>query len=212
MALRIVCISDTHSLHWRMTVPDGDILIHAGDLTNVGDIRDVYDFNDFLGELPHPHKIVIAGNHDFCFERDSQACREILTNCLYLEDEAATLHGIRFYGSPWQPWFCDWAFNLQRGPELKQKWDVIPPETDVLITHGPPYGQLDATRGGELVGCQDLLEAVERIRPRLHVFGHIHEGAGVSRNGHTTFINASSCTADYRPMNPAVVYEYEARR
>ncbi len=209
MTTRIVCISDTHSLHWRLSVPDGDILIHAGDLTNVGDIRDVYDFNDFLGELPHPHKIVIAGNHDFCFERDSQACREILTNCVYLEDEAVQIDGINFYGSPWQPWFCDWAFNLQRGPELKAKWDLIPAKTDVLITHGPPYRVLDCTSNGQYAGCQDLLEAIERIQPRVHVFGHIHEGFGTLQTEHTAYINASSCTASYRPINPAAVYEYE---
>jgi Icc-related predicted phosphoesterase len=192
-----------------MTIPEGDILIHAGDLTNVGDTRDVYDFNDFLGEQPHPYKIVIAGNHDFCFESDSQRCREILTNAIYLQDEAMLLHGITFYGSPWQPWFLNWAFNLERGPEIRQKWDRIPVETDVLITHGPPYGYLDYTRNKAYVGCRDLLEVVERIHPRLHVFGHIHEGAGTSRNDYTTFINASSCTADYHLLNPAILYDYE---
>lgn len=208
MTMRLICISDTHSLHWRMhDVPDGDILIHAGDLTNVGDIRDVYDFNDFLGELPHPYKLVIAGNHDFCFERDPQTCRAILTNAVYLHDEAVTIEGIRLYGSPWQPEFCDWAFNLPRGPALKAKWDLIPSDTDVLITHGPPHQVLDRTEGGDVAGCEDLADAIRRIRPRLHVFGHIHEGAGMVESGRTTWINASICTARYQPTNPAIAYE-----
>ena len=210
MSVRIVCISDTHNLHRYLSIPDGDILIHAGDLTHMGAIEDLYDFNEFLDTLPHPHKIVIAGNHDFCFEQDSGTCRGLLTNCIYLQDEAVMLEGIRFYGSPWQPWFCDWAFNLQRGPEIQQKWDLIPPDTDVLITHGPPYGHGDRTIRGELVGCQDLLDTIERIHPQLHVFGHIHEGFGLSENEHTVFINASSCDIRYRPRNPAAVYDYRA--
>ena len=212
MSLKIVCISDTHGLHWNVTVPDGDILIHAGDVTLHGAFEDLDDFNTYLGSLPHPHKIVIAGNHDFCFERDSQTCAAILTNCIYLQDQAVTIQGIKFYGSPWQPWFCDWAFNLRRGAEIKQKWDLIPQDTDVLITHGPPHGQGDRTFGNVLVGCQDLLEAVERIKPTLHVFGHIHEGFGTTNTKQTAFINASSCNLRYKPVNPPVIYEYHLFR
>jgi len=207
MNIKIVCISDTHSLHRDLSIPDGDILIHAGDLTRYGSFEDLYDFNKYLGSLPHSHKIVIAGNHDFCFESEPQTCAALLTNCTYLQDQAVTIHGIKFYGSPWQPWFYNWAFNLHRGAEIKEKWDLIPQDTDVLITHGPPYGRGDKTFYNELVGCQDLLLAVKRIRPKLHVFGHIHEGAGISGTTHTTFINASSCNLQYKPVNPPVVYD-----
>jgi len=210
MTIRLVCIGDTHSLHWHMTVPEGDILIHAGDLTNVGDIRDVYDFNDFLGELPHPYKIVIAGNHDFCFESDSQRCRKILTNAVYLQDEAVTLHGITFYGSPWQPEFQEWSFNLPRGKALKEKWDMIPNDTDVLITHGPPADTLDSVRGDNLpLGCVDLKEAVERVRPSLHVFGHIHSAYGIRRRWNTTYVNCS-LVGDHNTIreNHPVVFDY----
>jgi predicted phosphohydrolase len=209
MSITIVAISDTHGMHHAVTVPTGDILIHAGDITLHGDIGELDEINTWLGSLPHTHKILVAGNHDFCFERDPEACRTHLGNCLYLQDQAVTILGIRFYGSPWQPWFFDWAFNLQRGPELRAKWDMIPADTDVLITHGPPYGHGDRTSRGQQVGCEDLLEAVERIRPRLHVFGHIHEDAGISHNAHTTLINASICTRDFRPVNPAQVYCYD---
>lgn len=207
--MKIVAISDTHGLHWKVTVPPGDILVHAGDITKQGEIDQVKDFNKFLGSLPHPHKIVIAGNHDFCFERDPERSASELTNCIYLKDQQVDIEGIRFYGSPWQPWFYDWAFNLRRGPEIRAKWDLIPDSTDVLITHGPPQGHGDKTCRGEEVGCRDLLEVIEQIRPRVHIFGHIHEGAGVTSDGKTEFINASICNLRYQPVNPPVVYEYE---
>jgi Icc-related predicted phosphoesterase len=206
--MKIISISDTHGLHGSLNIPDGDILVHAGDLTRHGTLDDVREFNDFLSTLPHPHKIVIAGNHDFCFEENRKACKEALTNCVYLQDQEVTINGLRFYGSPWQPWFYDWAFNLERGPEIRTKWDLIPEGIDVLITHGPPYGIGDLTVRGDNAGCQDLLEVVEKIKPDLHIFGHIHEGHGINSNVATTFINASSCDHLYQPVNPPVVYEY----
>jgi Icc-related predicted phosphoesterase len=116
--------------------------------------------------------------------------------------------GIKFYGSPWQPWFCDWAFNLQRGPEIKAKWDLIPLDTQVLITHGPPLGYGDKTFENELVGCQDLLNAILAIKPRYHICGHIHEGMGISCNEYTTFLNVSSCDPWYSIANPPAVIQY----
>ena len=111
------------------------------------------------------------------------------------------------WGSPWQPWFYDWAFNLQRGPEIRAKWDRIPAGVDVLVTHGPPAGILDRVVDGRSVGCADLLDAVRRVRPLLHVFGHIHEAYGeVERDG-TRFVNASTCTVRYAPVNAPVVVD-----
>ena len=208
MSIRLVAISDTHGLHRHLTIPDGDILIHAGDITGHGQVEQVADFNEWLGTLPHRHKIVIAGNHDFCFEDQPVETAALLTNCIYLFDEAITLDGLYFYGSPWQPWFFDWAFNLQRGAEIRAKWELIPKETDVLITHGPPLGYGDLTSRGECVGCTDLLESVRQKRPKLHIFGHIHEGYGVKRNQHTTFINASSCNLQYRPVQRPIVFDW----
>jgi Icc-related predicted phosphoesterase len=209
MIVTIAVISDTHGLHQSVEIPKADILIHAGDITSHGALDEVEDFNRFLGSLPHQEKIVIAGNHDFCFEHDRETCEAALTNCIYLQDEQVTVRGIRVYGSPWQPWFFDWAFNLQRGPEIRAKWDLIPDNTDILVTHGPPLGHCDKTVLGQPVGCQDLLEVVEKIRPRVHIFGHIHEAFGTSTNGYTTFINASLCNLDYEPVNPPVLYRYE---
>jgi Icc-related predicted phosphoesterase len=209
MEISIVALSDTHGFHKHIEVPHADILIHAGDLTRHGELEEVEEFNEFIGGLPHPFKIVIAGNHDFCFENDPVICASLLTNASYLQDQAITVEGIRFYGSPWQPWFCDWAFNLQRGPEIRAKWDLIPENTDILITHGPPFSHADQTSGGEQVGCKDLLEVVEKIKPKLHVFGHIHEGYGLTHNESTTFMNASICDETYQPHNTPIVFKYQ---
>ncbi len=209
-AVRLVVISDTHGLLEGLQIPEGDILVHAGDLTGYGELDQVGAFNAFLGGLPHRQKVVIAGNHDFCFERRPSEARALLTNCIYLQDEAITLMGLRFYGSPWQPWFYDWAFNLGRGPEIRAKWDLIPAGTDVLITHGPPWGHGDLTDRGERVGCQDLLEAIRRLRPALHLFGHIHEGYGLTREGGIVCVNASICDSRYRPVGRPVVLVLES--
>ncbi len=205
--MKIVVIADTHNRHRELTVPAGDVLVHAGDMTLGGAKEEVEEFNNYLGELPHRHKIVIAGNHDFCFEREPEPSAMLLSNAIYLQDETTTVDGIVFYGSPWQPRFFNFAFNLTRGPEIREKWDLIPENVDILVTHGPPRGYGDQLAYGEKVGCRDLLAAVERVKPRVHVFGHIHEGVGIYSNGHTTFINASCCDRAYEPVNRPVIVE-----
>jgi Icc-related predicted phosphoesterase len=203
--MRLVIISDTHGSHRNIKLPAGDILIHAGDFTRHGSDDDVAEFDDWLATLPYQDKIIIAGNHDFPFETKDGT--KLLSNGIYLQDSAVTINGIKFYGSPWQPRFFDWAFNLDRGESLKEKWDLIPADTDVLITHGPPYGYLDINSRGFSVGCEELMEAVERTKPRLHVFGHIHEGYGIVETPATTFINACICNLGYRPINMPVIFD-----
>lgn len=189
-------------------VPDGDVLVHAGDLTKRGSLEEIAAAGDWLRSLPHPRKVVIAGNHDFAFERDPRAAREALGEGLdYLEDSGVAIGGFALWGSPWQPWFHDWAFNLPRGARLAEKWALIPLGTQVLVTHGPPHGILDRTVSGELAGCRDLADRVRIVRPALHVFGHIHEGSGTFHDGATTFVNASICDLRYKPVNPARVIE-----
>jgi calcineurin-like phosphoesterase family protein len=205
--VRVVAVADTHGMHEQPYIPDGDIFIHAGDFTARGSFEDVDSFDRFLATLPHRHKIVIAGNHDLCFEAEPARARSRLTHATYLEDQAATVAGLHIWGSPWQPWFYDWAFNLPRGRALREKWDLIPDETDILLTHGPPMGWLDVTVAGQHAGCEELTEAVLLVKPRLHVFGHIHEGAGVIEEGPTIMVNASICTARYQPINSAVVID-----
>lgn len=208
MSLRLVVISDTHGLHDQVEVPPGDILIHAGDMSRRGALDEVRSFDRFLGRLDHPHKLVIAGNHDFCFERQPAAARRVLRHATYLEDDAISIEGVRFYGSPWQPWFYNWAFNLRRGAEIRAKWDEIPDDTDVLITHGPPLGHGDETVRGEAVGCADLLARIQQVKPRYHLFGHIREAVSTTTDGTTTFVNASTCNLAYRPVHPPVVIDY----
>mgnify|MGYP000880105010 CR=1 FL=1 len=204
--MRVVCVSDMHGRHRDLAVPEGDLLLCAGDISLRGEESVVRDFDRWMGEQPHRHKIVIAGNHDLCFER-GPAARRWLMHTRYLQDELAVVEGLRVWGSPWQPWFLDWAFNLARGEALREKWDMIPDGTDILLTHGPPFGVLDRTVRGESVGCEELLAAVRRVRPRLHVFGHIHEGYGVSEAEGTLFVNASSCDVRYRAVQAPVVVD-----
>ena len=200
----LVLVSDTHGRHADVHVPDGDILVHAGDFTRVGKPAEVIAFDLWLAGLPHRHKVVVAGNHDFLFERDPDLARILLRHATYLQDDAVTLDGITIYGSPWQPWFHDWAFNVERGPKLAAKWARIPAGVDVLVTHGPPAGVLDLTKNNERVGCADLRERLRAVKPRLHLFGHIHEAAGVEWDDGTLFVNAS------RPGGgPAVVVRIE---
>jgi predicted phosphohydrolase len=205
--MRIVCLSDTHNLHQRIRVPEGDLLLHAGDATMRGTAPEIAAFFAWLSTLPHAHKVVIAGNHDFLFEREPAVARALVHGAVYLEDSAIEIEGLRIWGSPWQPWFYDWAFNLRRGAPLREKWDLVPEGTDVLVTHGPPHGVLDRVDGGEQVGCADLLDALCRINPRLHLFGHIHEGYGRETREGTAFVNASICDRGYRPVNPPVVVD-----
>jgi predicted phosphodiesterase len=205
--IRLVFISDTHGFH-DIAVPPGDVLVHSGDGCNRGSYDEARAWGSFLAAQPHRHKLVIAGNHDRCFESDLQgSLAQLPAGLTYLHDSGCTVDGLTCWGAPWQPWFFSWAFNLPRGPELAAKWALIPDATDLLITHGPPHGILDRNRNGEPVGCADLREAVARVRPRIHAFGHIHESYGTELVDGTLFVNACTCTLAYRPTNPAIVVD-----
>lgn len=209
---KIVAISDTHGMYRELDIPEGDILIHSGDILGQGTLDNLEDFNAWLRTLPHKHKVIIAGNHDWCFQDFPEESREMLTNGVYLEDESAIVEGIKIYGSPWQPRFFDWAFNLNRGPAIREKWDLIPDDTEILLTHGPAWSILDQTTSEYAirnVGCQDLFDALERVKPKLHVFGHIHEGYGHQVVDNTLCVNASVNTKRYRPNNPPIVINVE---
>lgn len=212
--MRIVCISDTHNIHNEMLypVPNGDILLVAGDITNVGALDDVSSFNFWLKGCKHKYKVVIAGNHDWCFQRNKEQAKSRLTNAIYLEDSFVEIEGMKIYGSPWQPEFFQWAFNLPRGKELAEKWAKIPNDTDILVTHGPPAGILDMTKEGNRTGCADLLKRIQKVKPCLSVFGHIHEAYGVRVSKNTTFINASTCTRSYSPSNKPIVVEIDQKK
>ncbi|BES73383.1 hypothetical protein RE428_44010 [Marinobacter nanhaiticus D15-8W] len=211
--MRIVSISDTHSMHRQITdIPEGDVLVHAGDCLGRGALSELEDLNDWLGSMPHTHKLLIAGNHDWCFQTEPELARQVLTNATYLEGEGITLEGVKFWGSPYTPRFQNWAFQLDRGPELERHWQQIPGDTDVLITHGPPGGVFDAVMGYggiERVGCFDLIERIEQLSLRAHIFGHIHEGYGSQTRprDNVSFVNASICDERYRPINRPITID-----
>lgn len=233
--IRFVCISDTHGKieGSKLHMPPGDVLLHAGDFTQKGHMNEIQKFNSYLGALPYKVKVVIAGNHDLTFddniteaslrtfgvqkstvesylsERGLKSVKQMLTSAIYLEDSLVTVCGIKIYGAPWQPVFCDWGFNLKRGEDILKKWQTIPADLDILMTHGPPVGHGDLTGGNNNVGCVELLNTVQkRVKPKFHVFGHIHEGYGVTSDGYTTFINASTCTRRYLPTNAPIVFDF----
>lgn len=206
--MKIVCLSDTHNAHQNLRVPPGDVLIHAGDATVNGTIDEVAAFSRWFESRPHKVKIFVAGNHDWLFETDPARARKILGDqVIYLQDEMVEIENLKIYGSPWQPRFFDWAFNLERGREMREKWRSIPAGTDVLITHGPPFGILDETPAGDRAGCEELRKKVEEIRPRLHVFGHIHHGYGTAERFDARFVNAANCDEAYAPTNLPIVVE-----
>lgn len=208
--MRIVCISDTHSLHQKMPpLPDGDVLIHAGDSLGQGTLSNLEALNEWLGELPHRHKILIAGNHDEIFQTQPERARAAVTEAFYLEDSGIELEGFYFWGSPWTPVFMNWSFMLDP-QSLLEKWQQIPEKTDVLITHGPPHGLGDRIPDGYRAihaGDPFLRSRVADIQPKLHVFGHIHEGYGRYSMNSTQLVNASTCNEHYRPDNPPIVLD-----
>ncbi|KAH7730553.1 Protein C25E10.12 [Aphelenchoides avenae] len=221
-AVRFVCISDTHEQLGRVIprIPDGDVLVHCGDITNFGDEAELKRFNDELGLLPHKYKIVIAGNHDLGFEDEEDESKRLskykgrgtkqgyrlLTNCIYLHDSFTTVYGLKVYGSSWHP-LEGFSFTRSRGEDILAQWRKIPSDVDVLLTHTPPLGHCDLYKG-ERWGDADLLNVVERqVRPKLHVFGHVHEQQGMTTNGVTTFINASICTHGLVPSNNPILFD-----
>jgi Icc-related predicted phosphoesterase len=211
--MRLVFISDTHTLHDQIIIPDGDILLHCGDFSSRGRLQEVEDFLDWFGGQPHKYKVLIAGNHDFLAERNPKIFRLLVPeNVIYLEDSGVEIEGIHIWGSPVQPWFFDWAFNRQRGAEIRKHWDLIPENTDVLITHGPPYGILDRVASDNRpVGCRDLLHRVGELSVKICAFGHIHEAYGVQEQDGVVFINASVLDEHYRVSNAPVVREIMSR-
>lgn len=218
--LSFITVSDTHSSHGKIPqewlVPK-DVIIHSGDISGRGYEHELKNFFEWYSKLSqYKYKIFIAGNHDWLFQNHPEQVQELLKeypNIIYLQDSFVEIEGIKIYGSPWQPWFYNWAFNLQRGKELQEKWNLIPSDIDILITHGPVYGCGDlvdcpgSPNNGEHVGCKDLLEAVERIKPKFHIAGHIHDGHGTYSNGTTTFINAATLNEDYKVAYEPITFE-----
>jgi predicted phosphohydrolase len=200
--MRIVAVADTHLFTDELLVPDGDVFVHAGDLCRAGSLDELRAAAAWIARLPHTHKLVIAGNHDWAFQREPEAARRVLGACAtYLEDSEVTIAGLRFWGSPWQPAFHDWAFNLPRGAALAAVWAKIPPGLDVLVTHGPPQGIGDLVGEGlpGREGCAELKRRIAEVRPRLHMFGHIHQDGGAWEVGGTLYANVTTWECERAP-------------
>ncbi len=207
---KIVCISDTHNRLGEIDVPAGNILVSAGDWTSTGKTSEIFKFRTQIKALPHKTKIIIAGNHDQLAELNPSFVKEIFNEVgvIYLQDESVVIDGLKFYGSPYTPEFYNWNFMLPRGKPLADKWEKIPDDTDVLLTHCPPWGILDQNPSGDFCGCEALRLRVQQLHKlKLHVFGHIHHGYGIFDTDEARFVNASICTERYQATNKPIIVE-----
>jgi Icc-related predicted phosphoesterase len=184
-------LSDTHELHRDLDVPHGDILIHAGDLSMMSrSLSAIEDLNDWLGELPHSFKICVPGNHDYWLEKNPSR-RSLLSNATILVNETIKIHRLKVWGSPVTP-LLDGAFGISSAVDRRQLYSQIPEDTDIVVSHGPPYGILDGDfESGFHSGCREVLDAIMRIKPKLVVFGHVHGAYGLFQTDETTFVNAA---------------------
>ncbi len=219
---RLVIISDTHELHDQVILPDGDFLVHCGDFTNRGSIPAIGKFLTWFSNQSHQYKLFIAGNHslslDFNHPNRHYSFNIIkeytnkYNNLFYLENSSIIIDNINIYGSPITPWFYDWAFNRQRGPDIAAEWKKIPLNTNILITHGPVHGILDEVRRGNIiehVGCEDLKNRIKDLKAlKAHCCGHLHYNGGQSITiDNVIYANASICTEEYEPTNKPIVID-----
>ena len=215
MAISITIISDTHGNHKKLNLPGGDILLHCGDFTTCGSHDETVSFLSWFDQQLYEDKVYIAGNHDRLYEIYPKLRDKLVSfypEIYYLQDSYIKIKGLKIYGSPWQPEFCHWAFNLPRkGPELQAVWDKIPRDTDILMTHTAPYSVLDPNFHYQSVGDELLLNAVIETRPKIHCFGHLHNGYGreVMNIGedYIRFINASICNDGNIVVNEPVTIQ-----
>lgn len=214
---RITFIADTHNKHKQVLkdLPGGDIIIHAGDATSMGYRHEIKEYFEWYNKLfKYKNNIMIAGNHDFGFQKNPEDIRLLLEEypyVHYLEDNQIDIDDIKIWGTPWQPWFYNWAFNLPRnGDELKAKWDMIPEDIDILITHGPPFGYLDVVAGRtDHLGCELLTERLKIVKPKIHVFGHIHTGYAIKEVDGVLFVNAAVLNEQYYYVNKPITIDYD---
>lgn len=216
--MKICCISDTHDQHYKLEIPECDLLIHAGDLTSTGKRTQVERFSEWFSGLPQArNKVCIAGNHDFILQDHSGMMYGLPNkNYTYLEDSSTVIDGVKIYGTPWTPRFYDWAFNASRNenypfenlPSLRQIFNIIPKDTEILICHGPPFGIMDETLEKDRTGSKEMLDIIQTLpNLKLYVCGHIHEAYGVKKIDKVTYVNASSLGRDYFTVNKPIMIE-----
>lgn len=226
--ITIAAISDTHTLHDQITVPECDILIHAGDYSGKGSVADTVEFGRWFGRQPARYKILVPGNHDIIFQRSFYEAKAYLpADVIVLVDNLVTIEGLNIYGTPWTPFFYDWAFNglefepgdgndYEGGPGrfavpdadhplMARVFSKIPENTDVLICHGPPKGILDNIRDFKRIGSQCLMNAIKRVKPKIFICGHAHDGHGYHELPETDCYNVACCNELYKIANQPTI-------
>lgn len=210
--MKIVFISDTHDQQLTsIDVPDGDILCFTGDICGSDTMATYERFNSWLGSLPHAKKIIIPGNHDFLAERDPGLFKDTMFYATTLIHEHYEYAGAKFFGSPYQTWFHDWAFNVKLDNEREKLWGDIEEDTDITLIHCPPYKVLDEVQYSHgrdpHVGCKPLRKKLMQVKPIIAAHGHIHEAYGTLEHMDILFINSCICNENYKPHNAPIVVE-----
>jgi len=209
--MKIVSISDTHSKHNELEIPECDLFIHGGDFTyfSNGGESEIIDFLTWFSLQPAKHKVFIAGNHEVLWESKEQYFKnKIPEGVYYLNDSMVEIDGIKIWGSPITPYFYGWAYNRNRGEEIKKHWDLIPDDIDILVTHGPAFGIMDKA-GNEHVGCEELLFALQRVKPKMHLHGHMHR-KGHIYNNNIHYFNCAMVNSKYNIVNKPSLINFDA--
>ena len=225
--MRLCCLSDTHTKHKGLTIPECDVLIHAGDSTWTGEYRETRRFIEWFAAQPAKHKVLIAGNHELTLDENHSKFNPHVRNLvlnqrgfIYLENSEVVIDGIKFWGTPWTPWFHDWAFNgypdadapFERGVSLLDIYKEMPEDVNVIISHGPPYGMGDQTLDGDdRVGSVDMRKLTSNLdHLRLYISGHIHEARGMEiADGGVHYCNVSTLDRDYDTVRVPVVIDVD---
>lgn len=202
--MKVIALSDTHMQHEKLVVPEGDVIIHAGDMLNYGNVEELVWFSKWWNKLDFKYKLIVPGNHDWVFQKDEQCARELLAGTEVLIDQEVDVEGLVMYGTPWQPMFNEWAFNLPDHIRASKFQSI--PECDVLVCHAPPFGFCDVLPRGEHVGDREMVKVLPRVRKAV-VCGHIHHGRGVEEvDEKLTVWNVAICDEGYRPVgNPVEI-------
>ncbi len=212
MQTRITVISDTHCRHAELDLPPGDLLIHCGDMFNLfgRSPQRIDEIDDWFGRQRFEQIVCVGGNHDLELESALRLQAQPFRNAVVLHDTAIAFRGLRIHGAPWVPLLPRHAF-FKRPEALAAAWAQVPADIDVLVTHTPPLGILDAARSGKTFGCAALADELPRIAPRVHCFGHVHASAGQRRIGDTLFINAASIESGSDRMRPPISFTLAPR-
>jgi Icc-related predicted phosphoesterase len=206
---KFTIISDTHGKHGELNndIGSGDFILHSGDVSNLGKPNEILSFLNWFGNLDFKHKIFIAGNHDFAFEENNDITDEFKERgIIYLMDNMIEIDNVKIYGSPWQPTFHNWAFNVNRGEAIAKKWELIPHDMDIVMTHGPVFGILDYIYNGRRLGCEELYKRIMIVRPKYHICGHIHYARGYKEFNGINFFNAAVLGENYEYINKPIVF------